>query len=299
MPHHRSVGNGRIARAIVIALIVSFIGGCAWGVDRLTSPPANQAEAESHLDRDIIAYDVWGDTPVVIFQLDDHVYFDRLRLDLISIDVPPTPRWQWTGDWRHIESTSDPASVAWVVGWWGEAIYGQVNDRSIVSIETNTDGVKESYPIAAPGFLIRLPEGSHQPVDYRFLDANGRVVWMTTSVESTPPCGHTQGVTARWLRASPRSDTRSDPANGQVVRQPLFPSPLTSRTPSRHPSLRSKQWGWRTRLPGVWTGEGGWLQCSFIRIEVLSRRDRSFFCEDYGHEVRGDRRQSGHPHYHG
>ena len=180
---HRSYKPGCGTTAIIVLIAVTL--SSVWLFRALFGVPDSKSDAEWHLERPLLAYDVWDGTPIVVFEIDKtgKIYIDQLILDPLSLRWPPVPRWQWTGEWRYINSTTDPASVAWAVGWWGEALYGQVNDPSIVSIQVNSDGVIASYPAAAPGFLIRLPNGSQKPVDYTFVDASGNVVWTSTGNE--------------------------------------------------------------------------------------------------------------------
>lgn len=182
----------------LIVLTTMFVVGVVQVGERLTSPPRTQAEAEAQLDRQVIAYALWEDTPYVVFEFGGSVHFDRLRIDLISIEWPPTPRWQWTGMWWTIHATNEPASVAlastgdpvphdpyrYAAGSTpddgaGDArvIFGQANDPAITELQIEIDGVWQSYPVAAPGFAVRLPTESSRPSTARWLNADGAVIW--------------------------------------------------------------------------------------------------------------------------
>lgn len=60
---------------------------------------------------------------------------------------------------------------------YGTAIFGQINDPSIVSLDVSIDGVWQSYPVSQPGFVIRLPDDADKPEAVRWLDVGGRVIW--------------------------------------------------------------------------------------------------------------------------
>lgn len=184
-----------LQRALSIALAMAVVVALAHVGERLTTPPRTQTEAEAHLERSIIAYALWDDVPYIVFEYGGTVHFDRLVLDLVSIDWPPTPRWQWTGMWATIDTTGDPASVgtgrtrppraANPAGprradgdvSYEPVIYGQVNSREIAWLDVLADGGWERYPVAYPGFLIRLAEGQSIPNQYRWLDTDGQVIW--------------------------------------------------------------------------------------------------------------------------
>ena len=183
-------------RCLIIALAIAVVFGFVQIGERLTSPPRTRAEAEGHLDRSIIAYALWDDMPYVVFEYGGRVHFDRLVLDLVSIEWPPTPRWQWTGNWWTIASTSDPASVGVastrsrspMMSYQSSSdkdrangvqpvIYGQVNAPEIVWLEVETEGVWRRYPVSTPGFVILLSEDQSIPRDYRWLNAADVVIW--------------------------------------------------------------------------------------------------------------------------
>lgn len=176
-------------RTIVITVIVIAIVALALWVRATVTPPETRAELEEKMDRPFLAYEVWDDTPVVPFQWgpsDEYVYIDRLRFDWMNICVPFFPRWQWTGVWSYIASTADPASIAFDRGPWGTALFGQVNDPAIVAVEVVNGSESTIYPVSIPGFLIELNDDETEPDEYRFLDANGVVIWSSTGSEVGP-----------------------------------------------------------------------------------------------------------------
>lgn len=52
-------------------------------------------------------------------------------------------------------------------------IFGQIHADEIRTIEARYAGAWHRYPVAGPGYVIRLPE---EPTAYRWLDAEGEVV---------------------------------------------------------------------------------------------------------------------------
>lgn len=162
-----------------VVVFVAIIGALILLIGWLGRPPQTQAAAEDHLERPVMAFQLWDGTPYVVFGFGDssHVYFDRLRIDWISIEWPPSPRWQWTGSWSYIESTTDPASAGLTTSGAGTVVFGQVNAPGIVTLELEIDGAWWSYPVSAPGYAVRLSGFDEAPTGYRWLDAGGRVVW--------------------------------------------------------------------------------------------------------------------------
>lgn len=175
-------------RALAAAIAIVAVAGLVWLGDRLTAVPATQREAEAHLDRSLLFYEVWDGTGYVVFEFGGTLHFDRLRLDLVSIEWPPTPRWQWTGMWWTIDTTTGPASAG--VGSTSRltgpsttdppghyVIFGQVNDPEITWLEVQSNGEWARYPVAAPGYAIRLPPENPRPTAARWLDAHGEILW--------------------------------------------------------------------------------------------------------------------------
>ncbi len=197
VPHQTWIRRG-VAPGLSV-ILVSALVALVWGGQRLTSPPRTQAEAEAHLDRSIVAYALWEDVPFVVFEYGGVLHFDRLVLDLISIEWPPTPCWQWTGSWWTMPATTNPASVGTAstqrsvptdpyryasgadtgggANQGRPVIYGQINADTIAWLEVRSDGEWQRYPVSAPGFAIRLAEGQPVPRDFRWLDADGAVIW--------------------------------------------------------------------------------------------------------------------------
>ncbi len=136
----------------------------------------------------VLAYEIWNGKPYLLFRNGNSVHFDRLVLDPLSVSLPPLPKWQWSGVWYSIPVTARKVSVG--VGYCtGERmklppqcqdldLFGQINDKKIIALELKLkkNGKWEHFQVAYPGFMLRLPTVTNVPVDYRFLDAQGRVV---------------------------------------------------------------------------------------------------------------------------
>jgi hypothetical protein len=177
----------KIAIAVVaIALVVAYI---RWAIAK----PADLEAAEAMLDRDLIAYQVWDGTPVIVWTMGyetpdgrNLVFLDKLYLDPVPMDLPPRPRWQWTGMWNYVDGADDPATVGYMHEDYGRAIYGSITDPSIVAMEVSFDGAWMRFDVAAPGFLVRLDDEQPNPAGYRWLDAAGTVVYEKTDDRSGP-----------------------------------------------------------------------------------------------------------------
>ncbi|GEM_PF-2464674 len=136
----------------------------------------------------VLAYEIWNGKPYMLFQNGKSIHFDRLVLNLMSVSLPPLPKWQWSGVWYSVPVTDRKASVS--IGYCtGEKmklppqcqdldVFGQINDKKIIALELKLqkNGDWQHFQVAYPGFALRLSTVASIPVDYRFLDAQGRVV---------------------------------------------------------------------------------------------------------------------------
>lgn len=178
----------RRARGVVVVAL--FLVGLVLLIDWLGRPPQFQAAAEAQLDRPVMAFALWDNTPYVVFDTGDSglVYFDRLRIDWISIEWPPTPHWQWTGfDWSYIDMTTDPASAGLTTWRGGNAVFGQLNAPEIVTLALRIDGAWRGYPVSAPGYAVRPAGFDQTPSGYRWLDAAGQVLWEVNEPSTVGP----------------------------------------------------------------------------------------------------------------
>lgn len=174
--------QGVVVFLLIIAGLVMLIG---W----LGRPPQTQAAAEAQLERPVMAFALWDDTPYAVFEFGDsgHVYLDRMRIDWISIAWPPTPRWQFTGSWSYIDTTTAPASAGLSTAADRNVVFGQVNTPEIITLELEIDGAWRSYPVSSPGYAVRLAESDVIPTGYRWLDAEGRAVYAIDEPSTLQP----------------------------------------------------------------------------------------------------------------
>lgn len=160
-----------------------------WEVARVkaSTPPATRERADDLLNGHVLAYQVISGIPRLVFTKSekDRVYFDHLRLAPISIDFPPLPQWQWTGNWTYINYTDAPASLgtarcAGVIVRHCRTtveIFGQINAREITMLELISGEERRRYPVSYPGYVLQVPDLKDAPNDYRWLDARGHEVW--------------------------------------------------------------------------------------------------------------------------
>lgn len=170
-----------------LGVLIAVVVGLVLLTRSLGGAPANQAEVEEHLERPILAYARLDDVLYVVFAFDGKVYLDQLVLDWISIEWPPTPRWQWTGMWSYIDATNAPASVAFGDPAGTPVLFGQINDPAIVTGEVEVDGQWLSYPVSGAGFVVQLPDPDAHPTRYRWLDGQGNVVHEVDEATSADP----------------------------------------------------------------------------------------------------------------
>lgn len=141
----------------------------------LDRPPARRAAADL-VHGQLYAYEVREDTPYVVFQREggSRLVLDRLRLDWISIEFPPTPAWQLSRDAESIELTGNPASAG--VGRHGccsLTLFGQITPPEIRTLEVEHEGQRRSFAVSAPGFLVQLDSFEGEPAHYRWLKQRG------------------------------------------------------------------------------------------------------------------------------
>ena len=182
-----------IGCVLLVGLLVVIASAVAQ--DELLRPPSRERAATALRGAgDLIAYEVWDGVPHAVVRERPgrggapRVIFDHMTADPISIAWPPVPAWQLTGAWYVVAATDAPASlgVARCTGIHGEAciketeLFGQVNAAEIVALEVLVEGAWRRYPVAPPGFAVRLDGFRGQPADDRWMDATGRVIWTAT-----------------------------------------------------------------------------------------------------------------------
>ncbi|MBA2247464.1 MAG: hypothetical protein H0W23_05000 [Chloroflexia bacterium] len=176
-----------VRRLLRYGVLIAAIVGVVFMTGELSAVPATKAGVEEHLERSLLAYAPLDDAAYVVFQLGDTVYLDVLTLDWISIEWPPTPRWQWSGMWSYIDATTAPASVAIGNPNTLPVLFGQINDPGIVTFQAEVDGQWQSFPVSGAGFVVQLPAGDTYSTRYRWLDAGGNVVYEINDAVTAGP----------------------------------------------------------------------------------------------------------------
>lgn len=147
-------------KRIAIALTGTLVLTLVWfslGVWQATRVPSTVESASNHLHRDPLAYTVIDGTPLVLAEFGGTIFLDTLRLDFFSMEFPPYPRWQWTGDWERIRTTDAVASADLSAHFGPLVIFGLVNDERIVAIEILRDGTMvQTIPISAPAYIVQV-----------------------------------------------------------------------------------------------------------------------------------------------
>ena len=198
VPRNRRPRRGRAAPVALPWLLglVVVCAGPAAGREALGQPPSRGRAEElfGRPPRAILAYKVWDGVPHILFQIEPggRLHCDYLRLDWVSIEWPPRPAWQWTGVWSMAAPTAAPASlhVARCTGIHGEEcdketeLFGQINAPEIATLVVLVEGRWRRYPVAAPGYAVRLDGVRGAPTDDRWLDAAGQIV--LTAREAPP-----------------------------------------------------------------------------------------------------------------
>ena len=185
MPKLGRTGCGAVGLAVLLLGCVAVVAA-GRALSRL--PDRDRAEEIfGGPGRTILAYEVWdGEAHILIrFAPDQPFHFDHLLLDWISIEWPPVPAWQLTGMWYSADPTTAPASwhLARCTGVMGEScdkdteLFGQINAPEIVTLEVLAGGHRYRFPVAPPGFAVRLDGFRGRPETVRWLDAAGRTVW--------------------------------------------------------------------------------------------------------------------------
>ena len=166
-----------------VAALVALLVVSVAAVRHLGRPPS-RGWVEANLSGELLAYAVWDGTPHALVEIAGELMFDHLILDWISIEWPPTPRAQLSGNWYRGRSTDVRASlyIARCTGIMGEScakvteLYGEINVPTIRWLEVTVDAGRRKSAISAPGFAVRLEGARARPTAIRWLDADGRAI---------------------------------------------------------------------------------------------------------------------------
>lgn len=154
------------------------------------NPPTRDQANKIVFGHQLIAYEIWEGIPYVAFIDErggkDLIFFDRLKLNPISIEIPPISRWQLTGDWWYVDTTDQSGSFV-LVGCHNSTYnncdrdiwaFGQINKPDIAFVEIEYAGKWIRHAVRKPGFILnlnnRVGEG---PSAYRWLDAKESVIY--------------------------------------------------------------------------------------------------------------------------
>ncbi len=185
-------------RRLALALPLTVVVGSPLPAYRLVRTRPSYQEAEAIVFSRLLAYRVWDGVPHVLFEHEGRIVLDHLEQDPVSIELPPVPRWQLSGKWYAIPATGAPASigVSRCTGVLGEScakdteLFGQINAPEIVTLEVQYEGAWHRFPVSAPAYIVRREGFTRPPTAYRWLDADGDVVWTQGFVPSLDPlCG--------------------------------------------------------------------------------------------------------------
>ncbi len=143
-------------------------------------------EARATVFGRLLAYHVWNGVLPVLFEHEGRIILDHLEQNPVSIELPPVPRWQLSGKWYSIPATGAPASigVGRRAGVLGEScpkdteLFGQISTPEIVALEIQYEGAWHRFRVSAPRYIVRLECFSGIPAAYRWLDADGDIVWI-------------------------------------------------------------------------------------------------------------------------
>ncbi|MEZ4502708.1 MAG: hypothetical protein R3C39_08790 [Dehalococcoidia bacterium] len=180
-------------RAFVLRwmLVVAVLTPLGLVTYRCYNPPlpdhAEAARIVEGFDGELLAYEVIHNVPHVVYvgRL-DRVTFDHLKRDRISIEWPPTPRWQLTGRDqvalvpRGLYSATRVPCGAVEPRFCGPGfdLFGIVDSPEVVSLEVVCAETRLDFPVSVPAFVIRVDASCATPIEYRWLDATGEAAWV-------------------------------------------------------------------------------------------------------------------------
>lgn len=183
-------------RLIISGAILAGAGGIVL-LARQSEPPTVDWVRERLWGDDLKAYSVWDGVPRAAVE----VWPGRLSYDLLIPgdwfwpNWPPAPQWQLAGLGYAIAASTAPATAGYApcVGYVGEdcgwtpELFGQINDPEIVAMDVRIGDAWRRFPVAAPGFVVRLDGAAGPPAGLRWFAADGRLVWELPGPSPTSP----------------------------------------------------------------------------------------------------------------
>lgn len=189
-----------LSRRNVFTSAAVLLGSLAFlGLQRQGDPPSEQWVRDRLWGDDLLAYAVWDGQPRAVLEMGHRVAYDlMIPGDWFWPEWPPRPQWQLMGLGYSIAASNAPATVGYApcVGFMGERcaqsteLFGQINVDDIVALDVWVGDSWQRFPVAAPGFVVRLAGVAGAPSGYRWLDPAERVVWETPAASPTTPGAH-------------------------------------------------------------------------------------------------------------
>lgn len=195
--------RGILRPLLIASILTTAIVAIVWQLGVFTPQPPSREEVETIVARDELTidsrtldYQIWDGDPHLLFITQGHGTIpERVTLTHLLFDWSPSqfpfvprtllPRWRPSNFRYFIDATAAPASLGDVhcTGiYYGDCtndteVFGQVNSRAITTLELDLKGSRRRYQVSYPAFMLRLKDFRGLPDDYRWLDAQGRVIW--------------------------------------------------------------------------------------------------------------------------
>lgn len=140
------------------------------------STPQTVSELNNDLDKHALAYEVIDDTPLILASFGGSLFLDTLQLERISMNVPPYPQWQWTGNWDLVDDPMALATVEMNSEFGPTVLFGLLNDDSITTIQVEHNGeMVAEHTVDGAGYIVSA-EGVLLTDTILFLDSDGNVL---------------------------------------------------------------------------------------------------------------------------
>lgn len=167
---------------IAIGIIASLFFIYAGWIDIDT--PGSIDDLTGDLPQQVLAYEVIDGTPLIVAEFGPSIFLDTLRLERISMDMPPYPKWQWTGMWERV-SHPDALATADLTSYFGPTVlYGLINHDDVTDMHVVRDeSVIQVIPVAGPAYIISVSDVKLTDTII-FVDANGARMFETPLMKS-------------------------------------------------------------------------------------------------------------------